>query len=40
MHVCNIGTGEATQKKYKRFKFGSGQVYDHSNDWAAVLHRL
>jgi hypothetical protein len=32
VYVCNIGTGKATHRKYKRLKLGSGQVYDHSGD--------
>jgi hypothetical protein len=31
-NVRYIGQGEARHKKYKRLKFGGGQVYDRSND--------
>jgi hypothetical protein len=27
-NVCNIAKGEARHRKYKRFKFGGGHVYD------------
>jgi hypothetical protein len=36
-HVRNIGRGEARHRKYKRLKLGSGQAYDRSYDWAAVV---
>jgi hypothetical protein len=31
-NVHGIGQGEARHRKYKRVKFGSGQVYDCSGD--------
>jgi hypothetical protein len=30
-NVRNIGQGEANHRKYKRFKLGGGQAYDHSS---------
>jgi hypothetical protein len=31
-NVCDIGTGEARQRKYKRLNLGGGQAYDRSSD--------
>jgi hypothetical protein len=28
-HIQNISQGEARYRKYKRFKFGGRQAYDH-----------
>jgi hypothetical protein len=36
-HVCNIGQGKARHRKYNRLKLGSGQAYNHSSDYAAVI---
>jgi hypothetical protein len=30
-NICNIGQGEAQQRKYKRLKLGGGQAYDRSS---------
>jgi hypothetical protein len=34
---CNVERGEATRRKYKRFKLGGGQDYFRSSDKAAVI---
>jgi hypothetical protein len=31
VNFCNIGQGEAKQRKYRRLKLGVGQAYDRSN---------
>jgi hypothetical protein len=31
-HVCNIRQGKARHRKYKRFKLGSSQAYNHPSD--------
>jgi hypothetical protein len=36
-NIHTIGQGKARQRKYKRFKLGGSQVYDHSGDWTAVV---
>jgi hypothetical protein len=32
INVRDVGKGKAQDRKYKRLKFGSGQVYDRSSD--------
>jgi hypothetical protein len=36
-HIRSIGQGEVRNRKYKRLKLDSGQAYNRSSDYAAVV---
>jgi hypothetical protein len=35
--VRGIGQGKAIHRKYKKLKFGGGQAFDRSSDYAAFV---